>query len=92
MNVSSMSSSDIFDILMEYDSKKTKLKIKTKDGKVYKCKLLCFAEDEEDWAYDIKTLENPPRFYVLECNFIETIEEISDSEENEMIETAVKTA
>ncbi len=92
MNVSNMNSSDIFDILMEYDRKKTKLKIKTKDGEVYKCKLRCFAEDEEDWAYCIDTLENPSRGFVLECNFIETIEEIIDSEENAMIETVAKTA
>ena len=92
MNVSNISSSDILDILMEYDKKKTNLKIKTKDGKVYKCKLRCFAEDEEDWAYCIDTLENPSRGFVLECNFIDTIEEIGDSEENMISESIAKTA
>lgn len=82
MNVGNMNSSNIFDILMEYDRKKTKLKIKTKDGKIYHCKLICFAEDEEDWAYCIETLENPSRGFVLECNFIETIETISLNEQN----------
>ena len=92
MNVSDMNSSDIFDILMEHDKKKNKLKIKTKDGKVYKCKLRCFAEDEEDWAYCIDTLENPSRGFVLECNFIDNIEEIGDSEENTIIDSVAKTA
>ena len=92
MNVSNMSSSDILDILMEYDKKKAKLKITTIDGSVFNCKLHCPAEDEEDWAYDIITLDNPSRFYTLECNFIETIEKIADSEENMINESVAKTA
>ena len=87
-----MTSLEKMKLLMEYQKKGAKLKITTIDGSVFNCKLYCPAEDEEDWAYDIITLEDPPRFYTLECNFIETIEEIGDSEENTMIETVAKTA
>ena len=87
-----MTSLEKMKLLMEYQKKGAKLKITTIDGSVFNCKLYCPAEDEEDWAYDIVTLDNPSRFYTLECNFIETIEEIADNGENTMIETVAKTA
>ena len=66
----------LFKKLMYYDNQKSKLKIKTKDGKIYRCKLQSPAEGEEDLAYHIETLDDPPKYFILECNFIDAIEEL----------------
>lgn len=72
--------------LMELDKKHSLVKITSVRGEVYFCKLRGFAEDEEDWAYHIVTLEDPPRFYTIECNYIESIEEIKNFSQTENVE------
>ena len=78
MDVSKMTSSEKMDILMRYDDNHTKLKITTLDGKSYQCMLEYFAEDEEDWAYDIKTLDDPPRYFTIECGFISSVKVLNN--------------
>ena len=73
-----MSSIDKMKLLMEFDRKGSKLKITSIRDEVFICRLHAPAEDEESWAYDIITLDNPPKHFVLECNYIKSIEEISD--------------
>ena len=81
-----MTSSEKMDILLELDRKKSLVKITSVRGEIYFCRLRCPAEDEEDWAYDIITLEDPPRFYTIECNYIESIEEIKNFTQAENVE------
>ena len=68
-----------FNRLIELEVADKKVKITTIRGDVYYCKVECPAEDEEDLAYHIITLEDPPRHFILECNFIKSIEEIEMS-------------
>lgn len=72
--------------LMKLDKKKSLVKITSVRGEVYFCRLTGFAEDEEDWAYHIVTLESPPRHFILECNYIESIEEIKNFTQAENVE------
>lgn len=75
-----MTSSEKFDTLLELQrSGKDKLKIITVDGKEWHCKLLDPAEDEDDWAYHFADLHDPLKFFILECNYIESIEVINKS-------------
>ncbi len=71
-----MTSLEKFDVLMALDKKRSKVKITTINGEEYICKLCCFAEDEEDWAYDMITIDTPKKYLTLECNYIKTIEEL----------------
>lgn len=75
-----MTSLEKIDILLDLDKRKKKAKITTMQGETYYCKLLHFAEDEDDWAYDFFTPDYPTKHFILECNFIDKIEEISDEE------------
>ena len=75
-----MNSSEKFDLLLALDKKKSKVKITTTHGDVYFCKLDNFAEDEDDWAYHFISPDFPTKYFILECNFIERIEEITDAE------------
>ena len=81
-----MTSSEKMDILLELDKKKSLVKITSVRGEIYFCRLRCPAEDEEDWAYDIITLEDPPRNFILECNYIESIEEIKNFSQTENLQ------
>ena len=74
-----MTSSEKMDLLLDLDRKGKKfVKITTIKGEEICCKLLDFAEDEEDWAYDVMTLlDFPPRFLTIECNYIKSIEELT---------------
>lgn len=74
------------DILLELDKKRSLVKITSVRGEIFYCKLRCPAEDEEDWAYHIVTLEDPPRNFILECNYIESIEEIKNFSQIENVE------
>ena len=74
-----MTSSEKFDILLNLDQKGSLVKIITFGGDEFLCRLEDFSEDEEDWAYQVVTLEDPPRHFILECNFIKSIEEIEMS-------------
>ena len=41
------------------------------------CKPIQLAEDEDDWAYDVKVLNDPAfEYVVLEGNFIKSITEV----------------
>ena len=41
------------------------------------CKPIQFAEDEADWAYDVKVLDDPAfEYVVLEGCYIKSIEEV----------------
>ena len=75
-----MTSLEKFNQLVEIDQKKGKAKITTVRGEVYYCKPLGFAEDEDDWAYDFFTPDYPTKYFVLDCNFINTIEEVDEDE------------
>ena len=37
---------------------------------------ILFAEDEEDWAYDVITLEEEPRYLTYLCSQLAKIEEL----------------
>ena len=75
-----MTSSEKFDLLLALDKEKRKVKITTVRGDVYRCKLNNFAEDEDDWAYHFISPDFPTKFFILECKFIESIEELSEDE------------
>ena len=75
-----MTSSEKFELLLALDKKKRKVKITTVRGDVYHCKLNNFAEDEDDWAYHFISPDFPTKFFILECNFIKNIEELSEEE------------
>lgn len=71
-----MSSLEKFKLLLELDKRGAKVRIISVRGEEYICKLYCPAEGEEDLAYHVITLENPPRIFILECDYIDSIEEL----------------
>ena len=75
-----MTSEEKMDILLALDKRGSKVKITTVRGDVYYCKLNNFAEDEEDWAYSFFTPDYPTHYFIMECNFMAEIEEISEEE------------
>ena len=75
-----MNSLEKFNVIVSLDKRKAKAKIKTIKGEIYYCKPLHFAEDENDWAYSFFSPDYSTKYFILECNFIEQIEEISDDE------------
>ena len=74
-----MTSLEKFKLMIELQLRHVNVKITSIRGDVYFCKLHSPAEDEEDLAYHVITLEDPPRHFILECNFIKSIEEIEMS-------------
>ena len=75
-----MTSLEKFNFLVELEKKDTRIKVTTFDGSLYYCKLHCPAEDEDDWAYIFVSPDFPTHYFILECNFIERIEEITEAE------------
>ncbi len=75
-----MTSAEKMDILLDLDKRDSKVKITTVHGDVYYCKLNNFAEDEEDWAYHFISPDYPTHYFIMECNFIANLEEISEEE------------
>lgn len=75
-----MTSLEKFNWLIELEKKYAKIKITTVRGEIYYCKVDCPAEDEEDWAYIFISPDYPTKYFILECNFIDQIEEISEDE------------
>lgn len=76
-----MTSIEKVKLIMAIDKRHHLARIKTADGETYVCKLLGYAEDEEDDAYDVIMYSDGKRRkklgnFVLEMNFIETIEEL----------------
>lgn len=75
-----MTSLEKFKQLLDFDRQNAKLKITTERGEVYFCQLDSPAEGEEDWAYHFISPDFPTKYFILECDFISEIEEISDEE------------
>ena len=75
-----MTSIEKFKLLIELDDADAKVKITTVCGDVYYCKLDSPAEGEDDWAYHFISPDYPTKYFILECNFIERIEAISEDE------------
>ena len=66
--------------LIELRRHKYKVRITTTDHNIYYCKLLGQCEDSDEWAYEFSSPDYPTKYFALNCNFIEQIEEISDDE------------
>ena len=75
-----MTSDDKFKYLMDLDNRNAKVKITTRHGDVYYCKVDSPAEGEDDWAYHFFTPDYPAHYVILECNFIAQIEEITEEQ------------
>ena len=75
-----MTSAEKFKQLLELDSKNAKVKITTVRGDIYHCMVDSPAEGEDDWAYHFISPDFPTKFFILECNFIENIEELNEEE------------
>jgi len=69
-----------FELLLELEDKASKAKITTTNGETYYCKIDNPAEGEDDWAYHFISPDFPTKYFILECNFIDKIEEISEEE------------
>ncbi len=81
-----MTSSKKMDLLLDIYDRGNSVKITTINGEEFYCKLRCPAEDEDDWAFHVITLDSSHRHLTLECNYIESIEEITPSVRIENIE------
>ena len=75
-----MTSLEKFNRLIEIECGTGKAKITTVRGDTYYCRVHCPAESEDDWAYQFISPDFPTKYFIMECNFIERIEEISDEE------------
>lgn len=63
--------------LMEIQSRGNLVQVETVRGEVWLCEPLYFAQDEDDWAYDVKVLNDPAfEYVVLEGCYIKSIEEV----------------
>lgn len=63
--------------LRDIQHRKNLARIITVEDESLLCKPIRFAEDEEDWAYDVKVLNDPAfEYVVLEGNFIKSIKEV----------------
>ena len=52
-------------------------RIESVRGEVWLCSPINLAEDEEDWAYDVKVLNDPTfEYLILEGCYIKSIEEV----------------
>jgi len=72
-----MTSLEKMQTLIDIQKRGNIAKITMLDGDSILCKLHNPAEDEEDWAYDVVTIEANPKHYTLECGFIKSIEELT---------------
>ena len=52
----------------------------TANGATYYCVIDSPAEGEDEWAYHFISPDYPTKYFILECEFIENIEEISEEE------------
>ena len=85
-----MTSIEKFKRLIELDDKNVKAKITTTAGEVYYCILDSPAEGEDDWSYHFISADYPTHYFILECNYIERIEEITDAEWQEHLNSGVE--
>ena len=79
-----MTSAEKMKMLIDIQERGNLVKITTLDGDSILCRLHNPAEDEEDWAYDVVTIESNPKHYTLDCEFIKSIEEIDVSVHDEL--------
>ena len=75
-----MTSLEKFNLFWELDKQRKKVRLLTTNDDVYHCKLLGQCEDSDEWAYEFSSPDYPTKYFALNCNFIEQIEEISDDE------------
>jgi hypothetical protein len=72
-----MTSLEKINLLIEIEERGNLARIITIEDENLLCKPICFAEDEEDWAYDVKVLNDPAcEYVVLEGCYIKSIEEV----------------
>ena len=72
-----MTSLEKINMLIEIQDRGHLARIITIEDESLLCKPICFAEDEADWAYDVKVLNDSAFEYViLEGNFIRSIKEV----------------
>lgn len=63
--------------LKEIQLREDLARIITVKNENFLCKPIQFAEDEADWAYDVKVLDDPAfEYVVLEGCYIKSIEEV----------------
>ena len=63
--------------LREIQLRENLARIITVKNENFLCKPIQFAEDEDDWAYDVKVLDDPAfEYVVLEGCYIKSIEEV----------------
>ena len=63
--------------LKEIQLRENLARIITVKNENFLCKPIQFAEDEADWAYDVKVLDDPAfEYVVLEGCYIKSIEEV----------------
>ena len=66
--------------LIEMQCQNKKVRIKTTDHAVYRCRLLGQCEDSDAWAYEFYSPDFSTKFFALNCDSISEIEEISEDE------------
>jgi len=72
-----MTSLEKINMLIEIEERGNLARIITIEDESLLCKPIRFAEDEDDWAYDVKVLNDPAfEYVVLEGNFIKSITEV----------------
>ena len=72
-----MTSLEKINMLIEIQDRGHLARIITIEDESLLCKPIRFAEDEDDWAYDVKVLNDPAfEYVVLEGNFIKSITEV----------------
>lgn len=75
-----MTSDEKFKYLLALNDKASKIKVTTANGATYYCVIDSPAEGEDEWAYHFISPDYPTKYFILECEFIENIEEISEEE------------
>ena len=69
-----------FNKLIELEKSRSKIKLITKQGDVYYCEIHCPSEGDDELAYIFVSPDYPTKYFILDCDFIDTIEEINDDE------------
>ena len=72
-----MTSLEKMKYLIELEKRGSAVKVVTIKGDEHICILNGIAEDEEDWAYHFITVNNPTNRFILECDYIKSIEELT---------------
>ena len=83
-----MTALEKFNLLVGAEAEDSKVKITTTEGVIYHCKIHCPAEDDEDWAYNLISPDCPTKYFMLKCDEMAKIEEISKEEWQAHLEDA----